>query len=123
MERWLLTVESNAVDPSREKDLNDWYDKIHLPDILETPGFVRAVRYENTNPSDGQGKFVAMYEIETDDLAGTMAAFTEQVNSRAALGRMSDAGIAVGGALYRQITPPMEGVQGRVRPDKPTASD
>lgn len=110
MERWLLTVESNAVDPSREKELNDWYDSIHLPDILETPGFVRAVRYENTNPSDGQGKFVAMYEIETDDLARTMAEFTEQVNSRAAQGRMSDAVVAVGGALYRQITLPMEGV-------------
>ena len=108
MERWLLTVESNAVDPSREKELNEWYDSIHVPDILETPGFVRAVRYENTNPSDGQGKFVAMYEIETDDLAGTMAQFTELVNSRAAQGRMSDAVVAVGGALYRQITPPME---------------
>ena len=110
MERWLLTVESNAVDPSREKDLNDWYDSIHVPDILETPGFVRAVRYENTNPSGGQGKFVAMYEIETDDLARTMEEFTEQVNSRAAQGRMSDAVVAVGGALYRQITPPMESV-------------
>ena len=108
MERWLLTVESNAVDPSREQELNDWYDSIHLPDILETPGFVRAVRYENTNPSDGQGKFVAMYEIETDDFTRTMAEFTEQVNSRAAQGRMCDAVVAVGGGLYRQITPPME---------------
>ena len=107
MERWLFTVESNCSDPSKEKEFNEWYDNIHLPDILETPGFVRASRYENTNPAEGQGKFVSMYEIETDDLAQTMAAFTEKVNSKAAQGRMSDIVMAVGGGLYRQITPPM----------------
>jgi hypothetical protein len=108
MERWLLTVESNSVDPSREKELNDWYDNVHLPDILETPGFVRACRYENTSPSEGRGKFVAMYEIETDDFARTMAEFTEKVNSKAAEGRMSDAVMAVGGDLCRQLTPWMK---------------
>ena len=108
MERWLYTVESNCADPSREKEYNDWYDKVHLPDILETPGFVRASRYENSNPGEGQGKFLAVYEIETDDIAQTMAAFTENVNRHAAQGRMSDDVMAVGGGLYRQITPPME---------------
>jgi len=53
MERWLFTVENNCRDTAREKELNDWYDTIHLPDILETPGFVRATRYENTNPAEG----------------------------------------------------------------------
>lgn len=109
MEKWLLTVESNCSDTAREKELNEWYDTIHLPDILETPGFVRAARYENTNPGEGQGKFLAMYEIETDDLGQTMAQFSEIVNGKAAQGRMSDLVMAVGGGLYRQITPPMEG--------------
>ena len=108
MERWLFTVENNCRDTAREKELNDWYDTIHLPDILETPGFVRATRYENTNPAEGQGKFLSMYEIETDDLAQTMAMFTEKVDNKAAQGRMSDLVVAVGGGLYRQITAPME---------------
>ena len=111
MGRWLLTVESNCIEPAREKELNDWYDNIHLPDILETPGFISASRYENTNPTEGQGKFIAMYEIETDDLEKTMALFSENVNSKGAQGRMSDAGIAVGGGLYRQITPPVKSKQ------------
>jgi len=106
MERWLLTVEANCCDPSREKEFNDWYDNVHVPDILETPGFVRAVRYENTNPSEGQGKYVAMYEIETDDLARTLAEFDEIVNARAKQGRMSDLVMAVGGGLYRQVSAP-----------------
>jgi hypothetical protein len=108
MERWLLTVESNCCDPSREKEFNDWYDNIHLPDILETPGFVRAMRYENTNPAEGQGKFIAMYEIETDDLARTLAEFDEIVNARAKQGRMSELVVAVGGGLYRQVGAPVK---------------
>jgi len=108
VERWLLTVESNCCDPSREKEFNDWYNKIHLPDILETPGFVCAVRYENTSPAEGQGKFLAMYEIETDDLAQTLAEFDQIVNARAKQGRMSDLVIAVGGGLYRQVSAPIK---------------
>lgn len=109
MERWLYTVETNCSDPSREKEYNDWYDKVHLADMLETPGFVRASRYENTNPGEGQGKFLALYEIETDDIGQTMVEFTEQVNSCARKGLLSDLILAVGGGLYRQITAPMEG--------------
>lgn len=108
MEKWLLTVESNCADPSKEKEFNKWYDKIHLPDILETPGFVRAARYENTNPGEGQGKYLAVYEIETDDLAGSLAAFDKIVNARAKQGRMSNLVLACGGSLYRQITAPMK---------------
>jgi hypothetical protein len=105
MPRWLLTVESNCADPARVQEFNDWYDTVHLTDILETPGFIRASRYENDNPGEGQGRFLAVYEIETDDLAQTMAAFAEQLNSKAAEGRISDTVLAVGGGLYRQITP------------------
>lgn len=108
MERWLLTVESNCCDPSRDNEFNDWYDNVHLPDILETPGFLRAVRYENTSPAEGQGRFLAMYEIETDDLASTLAKFDEIVNARAKQGRMSDLVIAVGGGLYRQVGAPVK---------------
>ncbi len=108
MEKWLLTVESNCADPSREKEFNDWYATVHLPDILETPGFIRAARYENMNPGEGQGKFLAVYEIESNDIAQTLVEFTENVNKKAEQGRMSELVIAVGGGLNRQITPPVE---------------
>jgi len=50
-----------------------------------------------------------MYEIETDDLAGTLAKFDEIVNKRAKQGRMSELGVAVGGGLYRQVSAPIKG--------------
>lgn len=108
MERWLLTVESNCSDSSREREFNHWYDNIHLPDILETPGIVRAARYENTKPGEGQGKLLAVYEIESDDIDGTMAAFGDQLGKTAAQGRLSELVMAVGGGVYRQITAPVE---------------
>lgn len=108
MERWLLTVESNCADPSKEEGFNRWYDTVHLPDLLETPGFISASRYINANPAEGQGKFLAMYEIDTDDITRTLAEFDKVVNARAREGRMSDLMLAVGGGLYQQITPPMK---------------
>ena len=44
MARWVNLVETNFGDPLREKEFNEWYDRMHLPDILETPGFVAARR-------------------------------------------------------------------------------
>lgn len=108
MERWLLNVETNCADPSREGEFNEWYDTIHLADILETPGIVRASRYENSNPSEGQGKFLAMYEIETENLDQTMAAFGERVNNIIEQGRMSELAVILGARLYRQITAPIQ---------------
>lgn len=108
MERWLLTVESNCADPSREGEFNEWYDTIHLADMLETPGIVRASRYENTNPAEGQGKFVAMYEVETENLDQTMAAIGQRVNDIIEQGRMSELAVILGGRLYKQITAPVE---------------
>jgi hypothetical protein len=108
MEKWLLTVETNCTDPLREGEFNKWYDTIHLADILETAGIVRASRYENSNPAEGQGKYLAMYEIETENLEQTMAAFGEKVNKIVEQGRMSELAVILGGCLYKQITAPIK---------------
>ncbi len=108
MEKWILTVESNCSDPTRENEFDEWYEKTHLPDILETPGFVCAARYENSTPDESNGKYLAVYEIETNDIGQTMVTFGEHVNKITEQGRMSDLVMAVGGGLYKQITAPIE---------------
>jgi hypothetical protein len=35
---------SGPSDPSREQEYNDWYDNVHVPEVLETPGSVSARR-------------------------------------------------------------------------------
>ena len=108
MERRLLAVESRCSDPSQEEEFNRWYDETHLPDVLETPGILRATRYENSDPSEGQGKYLALYEIESEDIEQTNALFGENMAKKLEQGRISELLVAVSGALYRQITAAIE---------------
>ena len=103
MAKWLLTVETNCSDPAREAEFNEWYNNIHLPDVLEVPGFVRAIRYENTDTSEGKAKFLAIYEVETDDLDKVMKTLEDTIDRKRAEGRMNDLGVLVSQGIYRQI--------------------
>ena len=73
MARWVNVVETSCSDPSREDEYNDWYDNVHVPDVLETPGFLAATRYMIKEPQSGRRKYLAVYEIETADVEATMA--------------------------------------------------
>ena len=42
--RAVLIVMSDAVE-GRDDEYNDWYDRVHLADVLALPGFVAARRY------------------------------------------------------------------------------
>ena len=108
MERWLLIVEVNCTDPSREKEFNDWYDNVHVPDVIEPPGVLSGTRYENTNPAEGRGKYIASYEIESDDPEQTLVAFWANVGTLYERGRMSDLLAPVSITTYRRITGPIE---------------
>ena len=103
MAKWLLVVETNCADAAREAEFNEWYDKTHLPDILETPGFISANRYENTEPSEGKAKFAAAYEIETDDIDRFMKAHNDNMARKRAEGRFSELLVIVSRSLYKQL--------------------
>jgi len=104
MAKWLQVVGTNCADAAREAEFNEWYDNTHLPDVLETPGFIRAIRYENTNPSEGQAKFLAAYEIETDDIDGFLKANADNIARKRAEGRFSELLVVVSRGLYKQIS-------------------
>ena len=91
MEQWLLLIESACKDLAREKEFNDWYDRIHIPDVLSgCPDIKRATRYILYAPSGGHGKYLAAYEIETQDIDRTMAAHKANIEAKYAAGRKSD---------------------------------
>ena len=104
MDKWILTVGTNCSDPEKEKEFNDWYDKIHLPDVLETPGFIGATRYENPDPQEGEAKFLAIYEIETDDIDAFMKVNAENLAKKREQGRFTDLLVIVNRGLYRQTS-------------------
>lgn len=103
MARYILEVGTNCKDPAKEAEYNDWYNNTHLPDVLETPGFVGAKRYENSDAEEGQAKFIALYEIETDDIDAFMKANGANMAEKTKAGRISDQLVLVSRALYKEM--------------------
>jgi hypothetical protein len=72
MAKYLLLVLSGPTEgEGDEATYNDWYDTIHLPDLLAIPGVTAARRYKLLSgnlPGYERWKYAAAYEIETDDL-------------------------------------------------------
>ena len=91
MPKGIMVVRSNPSDPAREDEYNDWYSNTHLADVRAVPGFVSARRYK-VRGGEGDGpahSYLAIYEIEADDLEAPLA----ELRARSASGRikMSDA--------------------------------
>jgi hypothetical protein len=108
MGKWIYAVHTNCLEPAREKEFNEWYDNVHLPDILETPGFTRATRYEIGKPAEGHARYLALYELETDDIDRTMAVLQENIAKKREQGRMTELISVVSRALHRKITKTQE---------------
>lgn len=90
MPKGLMLVMTNVSDPAGEDDFNQWYDNVHLSDVLETPGIKKATRYQlaTGRVREGRGKYLAIYEIEADDLAAVMDKINETLDRREAEGSL-----------------------------------
>lgn len=108
MPKYLLVTFSDCKDPKREKEYNDWYDNIHMPDMLEVPGFISGSRWVSADNKENEiRKYLSVYWLETDDLKD----FNEKMRKRGMwtmkAGRWTDLGIYDPDnvpRIYRQIT-------------------
>jgi len=67
--RYSLFIFSDCKDPSREQEFNDWYSNVHLPDMLEVQGMISATRWMTPENRKGmKRKYLAIYEVQTDNL-------------------------------------------------------
>jgi hypothetical protein len=76
MAKYTFIVLTNPV-AGKEPEYNDWYNRHHIPDVLNVPGFVCAQRFRLAEAQFGgevsnAHKYLALYEIETEDLSGTL---------------------------------------------------
>ncbi len=60
-----MYVETMPASPDREAEYHKWYNDTHLAQILSVEGIVSARRFA---PNDGVGPFIAIYELDCDDL-------------------------------------------------------
>jgi len=89
MAKYTFVVMTNPV-AGKEAEFNDWYNRNHIPDVLNVPGFVCAQRFRLADVQMGGDaasrpyKYLAIYEIETDDLEGAL----KELRSRAQSGEI-----------------------------------
>ena len=69
MPKGIMYVESMPVSADREADYHTWYNDTHLAEIVSVDGIVAARRFA---PVDGNGPFVSIYELDSDDLEGAL---------------------------------------------------
>jgi hypothetical protein len=81
MARGVYVVRTRPVSPEREDEFNDWYDRAHIPELLAVPGFLSARRYRRLG-DDGETEYLAVYEIEADDLGAPV----QELRRRSAAG-------------------------------------
>lgn len=76
MSKHIVMALTNPVE-GREADYNDWFERIHIPEILTVPGFLSAQRFEVAHdqiiPGPLPYSYVTVYEVETDDLEASLA--------------------------------------------------
>lgn len=108
MAKHKFLVLTNPVE-GKDKEYNDWYTNQHIPDVVSVPGIVAAQRFRLADFQMGNGapspwKYLAIYEIESDDLKATFDAMQALVGTDKMV--MTDAldMTSVGGFIYSPIT-------------------
>ena len=85
MGRYAFLVLTNAKS-GQDAEFNDWYTNTHLDDLLRLEGFVAAQRFqvvEGAHESPPPHRYMAIYEIEADDLALAQKALAAAAESGA----------------------------------------
>jgi len=80
----IMVVRTGPSDSSREDEYNDWYTGTHIPQVCAVPGITGARRYK-VHDATGEGPaYLAIYDLEADDLAEPM----RELRARSASGQM-----------------------------------
>lgn len=69
VKRHILMALTRPVE-GREQEFRDWYINTHLPEVLQVPYYMSAQLFERSSEYNGESRpYLAVYEVETDDIA------------------------------------------------------
>jgi hypothetical protein len=127
MAKWIYWIGTNNDDPSKDKEFNEWYNTVHMPDLTQrVPDAITGTRYElvkslppakstpgwpqfGTPPEDKDvPKYLAIYEVESGEIEQGLERFFTQSKQLGAEGRHNPLTIIVNRYAYRQIGKPHE---------------
>jgi hypothetical protein len=75
LHKYKLVVLTNATE-GNDQEFDEWYDKIHIPEVLAVAGFVDANRFK-FRAGDDRWKHLAIYEIEAESADKALATLNE----------------------------------------------
>jgi hypothetical protein len=113
-----LQVVLTSPTAGREDEFNEWYENVHVPQVLRMPGFLSGQRFRlvDSTPSD-LPRYLAVYEIESDDIAETLETITATAPTRTKSGA-----IDIGVSIVRMYEPIGE-LQTLPAPENPTSQE
>ena len=70
----------SCTEQSREYEFNRWYNKVYIPNLLQTHGIANVYRYRHVAPelSEGQVRYLTVFRIVSDDPWGLMRKVTQE---------------------------------------------
>ncbi|MBI2305483.1 MAG: hypothetical protein HYU86_12155 [Chloroflexi bacterium] len=77
---WLVSMNFNQ--PEKEAEFNHWYNNIHLPEVLTSPGIVGATRYRATREVAGQRRYLSVYEFPNQEVLEAFNASPSMASAR-----------------------------------------
>ena len=101
MPKGIIYLETMPVSPDLEAEYHEWYNDTHLEEICSVEGITSARRFA---PTDGNGPFIAIYELDCDDLD----AVVDRLRVLGASGKMSSL------QYLDMATPPIPKVYGEI---------
>ena len=81
MPKGIMFVPSGPSSPDREDEYNEWYSKVHIPEVLQIDGITGAAATSAWTPEAGEAPYVAIYDLDADDLSGIMGGLAEAATS------------------------------------------
>jgi hypothetical protein len=60
-----ILIVTAEIDAEKKQAWNEWYNKKHLPDILECPGWYSAERFRRV-AGDGGSQYIAIYHVKDE---------------------------------------------------------
>lgn len=71
MPKYLMAILSDPVE-GRDDEYNDWYDNIHLPEVMAAEGWTAAQRFALVHQVSANGesigrRYLALYEKDAED--------------------------------------------------------
>ena len=83
MPKYKMIVMSKPV-AGREQEYNDWYQNVHLQEVVAIPAIKSAQRFRLSRALVADPEplpYLAIYEIETDDIDGVIRELTQRAST------------------------------------------